>query len=155
MHVILRSASLRHLALFNSLFFSLSTAMDEAKVSSMIANSNKELLSQFKTLISDSFSYLKRSNEATASQQIQEIKRIKRDPVPRFNKKSNEDQFKANKAVTEAVEDAQAALRTKDLEIKKGSFRQRYGSSSRTSKAHIARWQVAVRLEDSVGIQTP
>ena len=87
--------------------------MDRAKVSSMTANSNKELLSQFKTLISDSFSDLKRSNEATASQQMQEIKRIKRDPVPRFNKKSNEDQFKANKAVTEAVEDAQAALRTK------------------------------------------
>ncbi|CAH3194155.1 unnamed protein product [Porites evermanni] len=47
---------------------------------------------------------------------MQEIKRIKRDPVPQFNKKSNEDQFKANKAVTETVEDAQAALRTKDLE---------------------------------------
>ncbi|KAM7427683.1 hypothetical protein ABFA07_021228 [Porites harrisoni] len=93
--------------------------MDEAKVSSMIANSNKEPLSQFKTLISDSFSDLKRSNEATASQQIQEMKRIKRDPVPRFNKKSNEDQFKANKAVTEAAEDPQAALRTKDLEITK------------------------------------
>ena len=114
--------------------------MDEAKVSSMIANSNKELLSQFQTLISDSFSDLKRSNEATASQQMQEIKRIKHDPVPRFNKKSNEDQFKANKAVTEAVEDAQAALRTKVLEITiKGRFRQRYGSSSGTSKAHIAR----------------
>ena len=58
--------------------------MDEAKVSSMTVNSNKELISQFKTLISDSFSDLKRSNEATASQQMQEIKRIKRDPVPQF-----------------------------------------------------------------------
>lgn len=69
--------------------------MDEAKVSSMIANSNNELISQFKTLISDSISDFKRSNEATASQQVQETKRIKRDPVPQFNKKSNEDQFKA------------------------------------------------------------
>ena len=93
--------------------------MDEAKVSSMIANSNKELLSKFKTFISHSFSDLKSCNEATASEQIQEIKSIKCDPVPRFNKKSNEDQFKANKAVTEGVEDAQAALRTKDLEITK------------------------------------
>ena len=58
--------------------------MDEAKVSSMIVNSNKELISQFKTLISDSFSDLKRSNQATASQQMQEIKRTKRDPVPQF-----------------------------------------------------------------------
>lgn len=58
--------------------------MDKAKVSSMIANNNRELISQFKTLISDSFSDLKRSNEATASLQMQEIKRIKRDPVPQF-----------------------------------------------------------------------
>ena len=119
MRVILRLVSPRQLALFNSLFFSLYAAMDKAKVSSMIANSNKGLISQFKTLIIDSFSDLKRSNGATASQQMQEIKRIKCDPVPQFNKKSNEDQFKANKAVTEAVEDAQASLRTKDLEIRK------------------------------------
>ena len=46
----------------------------------MIANSNKELLYQFKALISDSISDLKRANEATASKQMQEIKRIKRDP---------------------------------------------------------------------------
>lgn len=72
------------LCLILSFLFSLSTAIEEAKVSSMIVNSNKELISQFKTLISDSFSDLKRSNEATASQQMQEIKRIKRDPVPQF-----------------------------------------------------------------------
>ena len=81
--------------------------------SSMIANSNKELLYQFKALISDSISDLKRANEATASKQMQEIKRIKRDPVPQCNKRSNEDQFKARNTVTEAVEDAKAALGTK------------------------------------------
>ena len=90
--------------------------MDEAKVSSMITTSNKELISQFKALISDSISDLKRTNKATASQQMEEIKRRKRDPVPQFNKKGNEEQFKANKAVTEAVEDAQAALRRRDVE---------------------------------------
>ena len=83
----------------------------------MIANSNKELLYQFKALISDSISDLKRANEATASKQMQEIKRIKRDPVLQCNKRSNEDQFKARKAVTEAVEDAKAALGTKLGEI--------------------------------------
>ena len=85
--------------------------------SSMIANSNKELLYQFKALISDSISDLKRANEATASKQMQEIKRIKRDPVLQCNKRRNEDQFKARKAVTEAVEDAKAALGTKLGEI--------------------------------------
>ena len=48
--------------------------MDEAKASSMIENRNKEFMSQLKTLISDSISDLKRSNEATASQQMQETK---------------------------------------------------------------------------------
>ena len=90
--------------------------MDEVKVSQMISDSNKELITQFKSLVQDSISDLKRSNEATASQQMAKIKRIKRDPVPQFNKKSNEDQYKANRAVTEAVEDAKAALETKDLE---------------------------------------
>lgn len=81
--------------------------------SSMIANSNKELLYQCKALISDSISDLKRANEATASKQMQVIKTIKRDPVPQCNKRSNEDQFKARNAVTEAMEDAKAALGTK------------------------------------------
>ena len=89
--------------------------MAEVKVSQMISDSNKELITQFKSLIQDSISDLKRSNEATASQQVVEVKRIKRDPVL-INKKANEDQYKANRAVTEAVEDAKAALETKDLE---------------------------------------
>ena len=46
------------------------------------------------------------------SQQMAEIKRIKRDPVSQVNKKSNQDQYKANKA----VEDAQAALEKRNLE---------------------------------------
>ena len=80
--------------------------MDEAKVSSMIKSSIKEHMSQFKALISDSISGLKRANKATASKQMEEVKRRKRDPVPQFNNKGNKEQFKANKAVTEAVEDA-------------------------------------------------
>ena len=47
---------------------------------------------------------------------MEEIKWIRADPVPQFNKKNKEDQFEVNKAVTEAVEDAEAAFRTRDLE---------------------------------------
>ena len=90
--------------------------MDEAKVAKMISDSNKDLMTQFKSLISESISDLKRANETTAAQQMAEIKRFKRDPIPQFNKKSNEDQYKANKAVTETMEDAIAALETKDFE---------------------------------------
>ena len=69
-------------------------------------------MSQIKALVSVSISDLKRSNQATVSQQMAEIKRIKRDPVPQVIKKSNEDKYKANKA----VEDAQAALEKRDLQ---------------------------------------
>ena len=60
-----------------------------------------------------SISDLKRSNESIASQQMSEIKRLKRDSVPQFNKKSNEEQYKA---IKDAVEDAQIALERNDVE---------------------------------------
>ena len=47
---------------------------------------------------------------------MSEIKRLKRDSVPHFNKKSNEEQYKANKAIKDAVEDAQIALERNDVE---------------------------------------
>ena len=90
--------------------------MDEAKVSRMITSSKEELISQFEAFISDSISDLKHNNKATSWQQMEEIKRRKRVPDPPFNNKANKEQFKANKAVTEALENAQAALRTRDLE---------------------------------------
>ena len=43
------------------------------------------------------------------------IKRLKRDAPPSFNKKSNEDQYKATKCVLEAVEDASSSLERRDL----------------------------------------
>ena len=90
--------------------------MDEAGVRNAIAENNKDLLAQIKDLVSSSISDLKRSNESIASQQMSEIKRLKRDSVPRFNKKSNEEQYKANKAIKDAVEDAQIALERNDVE---------------------------------------
>ena len=47
---------------------------------------------------------------------MSEINRLKRDSVPEFNKKSNEEQYKANKAVKDAVEDAQIALERNNVE---------------------------------------
>ena len=40
---------------------------------------------------------------------------MKRDAPPSFNKKSNEDQYKATKCVLEAVEDTSSSLERKDL----------------------------------------
>ena len=80
-----------------------------------MAHNNKELLSQIKDLVSSSISDLKRSSDANSAERMSEIKRLKRDAPPSFNKKSNEDQYKATKCVLEAVEDASSSLERKDL----------------------------------------
>ena len=90
--------------------------MDEAGVRKVIAEKNRDLIVQIKDLLNTSISDLKRSNESIASQQMPEIKRLKRNSVPHFNKKSNQGQYKANKAIKDAVEDAQIALEMNDVE---------------------------------------
>ena len=46
---------------------------------------------------------------------MSEIKRLKRDALLSFRKKSEGDQYEASKAVLKGVEDASAAVRRKDL----------------------------------------
>ena len=87
--------------------------MDEEGVRRVIAENNKNILVQIKDHVGSSISDLKRSNESIASQKMSEIKRLKRDSVPQFNKKSNEEQYKA---IKDAVEDAQIALERNDVE---------------------------------------
>ena len=89
--------------------------MDESKVREMVAHNNKELLSRIKDLVSSSISDLKRSSDANSAEQMSEIKRLKREAPPSFNKKSNKDQYKATKCVLQAVEDASSSLECKDL----------------------------------------
>ena len=89
--------------------------MNEVAVKQAITENNSGLLMQIQELVKSSVSDLKCSNETIASQQMSEIKCIHRDSVIHFNKKSNEEQFNANKAVKEAVEDAQSALEAKDF----------------------------------------
>jgi len=79
--------------------------MDEASVKQVVAENNRELLAQIQDLVRTSISNFKRSNETIATQQMSEIKRLKRDSVPRFNKKNNEEQYNPNKAVKDAVEE--------------------------------------------------
>ena len=67
---------------------------------------------------------MKRSNEEIADQHLQQIKKLKRDSTPTFKKKSNEDQYKSNKAVLETIEDAQAAIYSRDLDEAKETLDQ-------------------------------
>ncbi len=90
--------------------------MKRAFERSFIAENNQGLLTQIQDLVKTSISDLKRFNETIASHQMSEIKRLKRDPIHHFNKKSKKKQFNANKAIKDAVEDAQTALDNKDLQ---------------------------------------
>ena len=86
---------------------------------------------------------------------MEEIKRIKRDPIPQLTiKKSIEDQFKVSKAVADAVEDPETALGKRNLEKTKENL-DRGWLFFKNAKAHLARRQVALRLENSAGMQTP
>ena len=83
---------------------------------------------------------------------MSEIKRLKRDSVPQFNKKNNEEQYKANKAIKDAVEDAQVALQRNDVEKTKQarstkrftslSIRQRSNGTSTSSTAQLSASQL-------------
>ena len=90
--------------------------MDEASVRQVVAENNRDLLLQIQHLVKVSISDLKRSNECIASQEMSKIKSLKRDPVQHFNKMSNEEQYNANKAIKDAIEDAQIALENSDLQ---------------------------------------
>ena len=56
--------------------------MDEAGVRKVVAENNRALLVEIKDLVNSSISDLERSNASIASQQMSEIKRLKRDSVP-------------------------------------------------------------------------
>ena len=90
--------------------------MDEAGIKKVIAENNTALLVEIKDLVNSWLSDLKRSNKSIASEQMAEIKRLKQDSTPQFNKKSNEEQYKANKAIKDAVKDAQIALQRNDVQ---------------------------------------
>ncbi|KAJ7391313.1 hypothetical protein OS493_019446 [Desmophyllum pertusum] len=72
--------------------------------------------SRIQDLVKFSISDLKRSSESIASQQMSEIKGLKQDSALHFNKKSNKEQYKANKTIKEAVEDVQNVLEHKDFQ---------------------------------------
>ena len=71
--------------------------MDEAGIRKVVAENNSALLVEIKGLVNSSISDLKRSNESIASQQMSEIKRLKRDSVSQFNKRATMSNTKLTK----------------------------------------------------------
>ena len=103
--------------------------MNEESVKRCIRENNDRLLNEMKDLVVSSISDLKRSSQEIADQHLEQIKKIKRNPLPTFKRKSNEDQYKSNKAVLETIEDAQSSLNAGDLTKVKESLDQDVFSS--------------------------
>ena len=84
-------------------------------VESSIAQMNQSLLASMKSMLDNSLVDLKRSHLDTADSHLKEIKKLKFDVPHRFKKKGNEDQYKFNLKVGDAIEEAKEACSSKPL----------------------------------------
>ena len=108
----------RHLVLPMFFFYlclpcDLFSIMDEAEVvrilESTVSKQNENLLASTKSLLDDSLNELKRSHAVTADSHLKEIKKLKFDEPHRFRKRGNEDQYRFNLKVSDAIEEAKDA----------------------------------------------
>ena len=78
-------------------------------VESSIAKNKEDLLASMKEVLNESLSDIKRVNAESAESHLSQIKRIKFDDPRRFKKKANEDQYKFNLKVSDAIEEAKTS----------------------------------------------
>ena len=94
--------------------------MEEADVirivESSIAKKNESLLASMKLMLESSLTDLKRSHAETADSHVNEIKKLKFDEAHRFKKKWNEDQYRFNVKVGDAIEEAKEACSSQQLD---------------------------------------
>ena len=81
-----------------------------------IAKKNEDLLASMKSLLDRSLTDLKRSHEDTAYSHLQEIKKLKFEEQHQFKKKGNEDQFRFNLKVADAIDEAKEACSSQHLD---------------------------------------
>ena len=85
-------------------------------VESSIAEKNEDLLASMKWMLESSLTDLKRSHADTADSHLKEIKKLKFDEPHRFKKKGNEDQYRFNLKVGDAIEEAKEACSSQQLD---------------------------------------
>ena len=94
--------------------------MDEAEVvrivESTVTKKNENLLASMKSLLDDSLNELKRSHADTADSHLKEIKKLKFDEPHRFKKRGNEDQYRFNLKVSDAIEEAKDACSARQFD---------------------------------------
>ena len=69
-----------------------------------------------KSLLDDSLNKLKRSHADTADSHLQEIKKLKFDEPHRFKERGNEDQYRFNLKVSDAIEEAKDACSARQFD---------------------------------------
>ena len=94
--------------------------MDEAEVvrivESTVTKKNENLVASMKSLLDDSLNELKRSHADTADSHLKEIKKLKFDEPHRFKKRGNEDQYRFNLKVSDAIEEAKDACSARQFD---------------------------------------
>ena len=115
----------RHLVWLTLFFYSclpcdLFSIMDEAEVvrivESTVTKKNENFLASMKSLLDDSLNELKRSHADTEDSHLQEIKKLKFDEPHRFKKRGNEDQYRFNLKVSDAIEEAKDACSARQFD---------------------------------------
>ena len=104
---------LAHVIFYFCLPCDLFSIMDETEVvrivESTVTKKNENLLASMKLLLDDSLNELKHSHADTADSHLKEIKKLKFDEPHRFKKRGNEDQYRFNLKVSDAIEEAKDA----------------------------------------------
>ena len=85
-------------------------------VESPVTNRNENLLASTKSLLDDSFNELKRSHADTTDSHLKEIKKLKFDEPQWFKKRGNEDQYRFNLKVSDAIEEAKDACSSRQFD---------------------------------------
>ena len=85
-------------------------------VESSIAKKNDCLLASMKSMLESSLTDLKRSHAETADSHLNKIKKLKFDEPHQFKKKGNEDQYRFNLKVGDAIEEAKEASSSQQLD---------------------------------------
>ena len=111
---------LAHVIFYFCLPCDLFSIMDEAEVVRIVeltvTKKNENLLASIKSLLDDSLKELKRSNADTADSHLKEIKKLKFDEPHRFKKRGNEDQYRFNHKVREAIKEAKDACSARQFD---------------------------------------
>ena len=111
---------LAHVIFYFCLPCDLFSIMDEAEVvrivESTVTKKNENLLASMKSLLDDSLNELKRSHADTADSHLKEIKKLKFDEPHRFKKRGNEDQYRFNLKVSDAIEEAKDAFSARQFD---------------------------------------